>query len=712
MTQAQTVEPDDTVALIDLRAKAHYAVHFANRALVRRDWSDPVYVAGRAALDGVMVAQYRAKWRLGQYDGTFGSFSTPDKSPAVLREAVEGLRDTIRRAELIASELRAGSAPRSTPPSLSAEGTEILFSDDVPLVPTICPVVVLEGSNRDMGRQYARQVIEIYGKWIFARQAGRMFTEAERAEIVRWRQELQRHMPETLEFARGWAIGATQAGLPMTEEQAVAILTGTRKPAMAPAPLGFAFIDPKDDKSHAAYMGMPSKGDVAPEDLCSGIAAWGKATTDGKLVAGSSTDHDMTYEATIVAFPADGNAFIYTPFSANGAIPMLGEQFMSGHPGFNSKGMAYVHHAGGNTGEPKEQWGYGVRRGPMTLHLLQYCDDAADACDRQLDFPVGDTAISLGSAGGLFADNGQAFAVEARAGCPDAPQPIIRRQTYDAYGRGYDVLYANNNAIDPRSGHLNAPPPEGYRYSLAGGWYTFDAKAIDVARGGAAMRCLMAKSSEGRNRYAYRVAMEGYGRIDLDYMTMAYRQSGVVPAGDFDDLSAKWYAGAQWDCSVAHRHNALVAVIKPDVEGGGIFRACMGPANRAVDLKDPGHGYYYYDETNAFWELRLKSCPEDVAETAAATAEADVAAAAAVLEKLPADHAGRAALGSFLARARDAMAAGRVALERRGKGDRDTMLATVARAVRGFTTAQVRARQVIEAIHPPPATPEALAAAR
>jgi hypothetical protein len=707
-----TLAQDDLAAVNDLRMKAHYAVYFANRALVRRDWSDPSYVAGRAALDGVMVAQYRAKWRLGQFDGTYGSFSTPNKAPSVLREAADGFRETIDRAKLIASELRSGSSPRATAPVLSAQGTEILFSDDVPLVPTICPVVVLEGSNRDMGRQYARQVIEIYGQWIFARQAGRVFTETERAEIVRWRQELQRHVPETLEFARGWAEGATQSGLPMSEEQAVAILTGTRKPSMAPAPLGFAFADAKDDRSSAAYMGMPSKGDVAPEDLCSGIAAWGRGTTDGKLVAGSSTDHDMTYEATIVAFPSDGNAFVYTPFSANGAIPMLGEQFLSGHPGFNSKGMAYVHHAGGNTGEPKEQWGYGVRRGPMTLHLLQYADTAEAAYTRQLDFPVGDTAISLGSAGGLFADNGQAFAVEARAGCPDAPQPIVRTQTYDAYGRGHDVLYANNNAIDPRSGHLNAPPPEGYTYSLAGGWYTYDAKAIDVARGGGAMRCLMAKSSEGRNRYAYRVAMEGYGRIDLDYMAMAYRQGGVVPEGDFDALSAAWYAGGQWDCSVAHRNNALVALIKPDVEGGGIFRACMGPANRAVDLKDPGHGYYYYDETNAFWELRLKSCPEEVALTAAATAEADVAAAATALEALPADHAARAALGSFLQRARDALATGRAALDRQGKGDRDTMLSAVARAVRGFTTAQVRARQVIEAISPPPCSPEELVAAR
>ena len=40
--------------------RPRYAVHFVNRALVRRDWSDPAYVAGRAALDDAMVALHRA----------------------------------------------------------------------------------------------------------------------------------------------------------------------------------------------------------------------------------------------------------------------------------------------------------------------------------------------------------------------------------------------------------------------------------------------------------------------------------------------------------------------------------------------------------------------------------------------------------------------------------------------------------------------------
>ena len=42
---------------------------------------------------------------------------------------------------------------------LTNQGSEILFAGDVPLVPPINPIVVLQGSDFEMGRQYARQVI-------------------------------------------------------------------------------------------------------------------------------------------------------------------------------------------------------------------------------------------------------------------------------------------------------------------------------------------------------------------------------------------------------------------------------------------------------------------------------------------------------------------------------------------------------------------------
>jgi hypothetical protein len=686
-------------------------VHFASRVLGRRDWSDRIYIEGRAALDSILLELAQAKWRLGRYDGTYADFVARDESKSTLERAISGFKDVVAASDRLRRDIEAGSRPSIPLRTPAAKGAEVLFADEVPLVSPVCPIVILQGSNFEMGRQYAAQIIDIHGKWIFEQLATRQFTVAQAQEIARWKLELVRYTPEVHQFACGLAAGATSSGLAMSEEHAVALFTGYRPPSERPAPLGFGFTEgDKNDASLAAYLGAAREKQTVGEDLCSAAAAWGRGTSDGTLVAGASTDHDVTFEATIVAFPDDGHAYIYTPFSANGSIPMLGGQFMSGHPGFNIKGMSYVHHAGGNTGEPVEQWGYGLRRGPMIFHALQYADSARMACGYQMQYPVGDTAISMGSGNGLFVDNAEGFAVECRTGAPHKPEPIIRTHTYDAYGAAYDFLYANNNALDPRSGHLNAPPSEGYRYSLAGGWFTFDPAALDPKGGGAAMRRVMAKSSEARNRYAYRVMMDGYGQIDLDYMTMVYRQSGKVPEGSFDELAERWNAGEQWDSSIANRHNAHVAIIKPTEAGGGVYRACIGAADRAIETKDPGHGYHLYDEANAFWEIRLKASPGDVVQTAAARARDDFREAEAALGGLPANYAGRAKLNEFLVLARENIAAGNECMTRKPPAAKDESLALLARAIRRYTTAQVRARQVIEAIHPPPTTPGMLAA--
>lgn len=110
----------------------------------------------------------------------------------------------------------------------------------MPIVPAICPVVLLQGSNFDMGGQCAQQVIDIYGTWIFAQQASTTFSEREIIELKRWEAELQSHAPEVLQFAAGTAEGMSRQGLSMTYDQALAIWTGVRPPVMEPRPMAFA----------------------------------------------------------------------------------------------------------------------------------------------------------------------------------------------------------------------------------------------------------------------------------------------------------------------------------------------------------------------------------------------------------------------------------------------------------------------------------------
>jgi hypothetical protein len=710
------------ISTLDTQAKrdaAHYAVHFANRALVARSWSDISYVPGRKALDAVMLHLARAKWILSVTAGTHAGFADKHESQEKLAEAAEIFDYVKDRARLIEAALKQNTPP---PPAARADivpihhGTEIVWAADVPVIPTSCPVVVLQGNNEQMGEQYASQILEIYGPFILAWHAKRKFSDAEKAEIRRWEAELGTYMPEILSFARGMAIGASDCGLAMDYEHAVAMWTGVRPPARDARPFAFAQVDKQQDNVVGAYLGYGAdkKPPAETPSPCSGAYGWGEATADGGLVASCSTDHDCTFQATIVAFPDRGNSFILTPFSANTSIPVLGSFHFGGHPGMNSRGVAYVHHGGANMGEPEEEWGYGVRRGPTVMHCLQFCNTAKEALDFMLKLPVGDTAISLGTAGGMFADSEYGFSLEARAGSPNDPKPIIRELTFDNEGKPHKVLYGANNAVARESAHLNAAPKtgKGYDYNLAGGWYTFDPDVMNAGSPGEAAKRRMTKNSECRNRHLYDMLLKGYGELDIDYMTMIYRASGTIPEGNYDDVCKAYNAGGQWDCSAGHRGNAFVAVMKPGSRNDGVYRACIGPANRAVNCRDPGHGYYYYDETAAFWELTLAASPPEMLEAAHRSAERCVVAAADALKIVKADAPHYAHLKGWLDQARKLIVDASVTKGLVETIEGDQRLAALSRAIRKFNWAQVRANQVTDAVTPPPDSQGALHKAR
>lgn len=711
-----------TEAVQEERNEAHYAIHFANRALVKRDWSDPRYVAGRAALDELMLVLTKAKWvlgaALGNHDGYISKSATPERD---LAHASRLFRRVTARGEQIKAFLEGGDALPAFDPEgrVDTQGTEIKFFDDAPVVPSVCPIVVLEGSNYAMGRQYAQQVLDIFGPFIFSWHSEQEYTAEQRAEIGRWTALMEETMPEVVEFARGWADGASDRGVPMNHDQALAIWVGAKPPNTDARPTGFGSGAAQSDDVNAIYMGGGGLGGDKPlrpaeqPSKCSGACAWADGTIDGKLVMGATQDHDATFQATIVAYPDRGNAFIYTPFSPNGWIPALGLQFMGGHPGINNKGVDYVHHAGANGGEPVEEWGYGIRRGASTFHLLQFADTAQQARDAIMSYPVGDAGTILGSVGGMWADSNYGIAFEIRAGAPNPEHPVVRETTFDRAGKSYNFLYANNNAISPDSGGSNsAPTPdEGicYQWELEAGWFTTDPAVMASGSRGQRARRTMSKDSAARNRYLHRMLLEGYGRIDLDYMSMVYRQSVDLPEGDHDEVVRRYNAGEEWQVSTAHRANAITNLALPRNGDDGVYLACVGPANRAVNVRMPGHGYYYHDETAAFWEITLAQNPENLVRIANDLAQERIGTAGAALDRMKGrSFAGLNVLEAFLEDARKSAAEGAGFLTDAMAQDGDARLANISRALRRFTRAQVRANQVKEAIDPPACSPATL----
>ncbi|WP_157074494.1 hypothetical protein [Janibacter corallicola] len=696
--------PSTTIANIyEAREQAQMAVHVAHRLIngrfegsgqVGRRWLD--------AMDVVIAEVHAAKWELGRADGSLTDFAAPATEPDL-----PGLLARFRALTLQAIEVARASVSLEQPaqepsPAIRRQDAEVATTTDgIPLVPTICPVVVLAGSNREMGRQYARQVIDIYGTWIFERLTERTVDPDTEGILSEWEQQLSKHAPEILDFAEGWAEGAMGRGVPMTREQAIAVWTGYRPPADRHVMFG-EDLDSTGRIGVNTYSGahVSPAGEIA--DMCSGFCAWAEATTDGELVAGSTTDHDCTYQATIVAFPDVGNSFIYTPFSANGSIPGLGRFYMAGHPGFNNKGVAYVHHGGQGIdgascgGGPPEEWGYGIRRGASTFHALQFASSAAEARDMMLAFPVGDPGPILGTAGGLWADAHYGVAIEERAGSPAKPNPILRDTTSDSAGNKHSVLYANNNPLSQDSGVWRGPREGRYSYTTEAGWFitrSSDAGTSDPALIAARMS---SKNSAARNRYFHRVLRHEVGGFDVEALTRMYRTSGDIPEGPYEESVESWSAGTEWDASAAHRGNAFTAVIAPSSTRPGEYRACIGPADRFLQVREPSHGYYYYDETNEFWSLHLTSDPTSLLADATAEASRRVHEAQVAHRDAPASHADRYKGEEWLIEAEECLDSASRAITRgtSGRQSHDD-LAQLARDVRAACRSQVRAAQVI-----------------
>src|SRR5262245_64552297 len=115
----------------------------------------------------------------------------------------------------------------------------------------------------------------------------------------------------------------------MAYEDVLDLWTGHRPPAES----AFGIND----------IGLPAE---LARPLCSGVAAWGRATKDGRLVTGSSGDHELMHMAAVMAFPETGNNFVFIPFCVTGDIRNAAHMFMLGHPGMNNRGLAYVEHGG------------------------------------------------------------------------------------------------------------------------------------------------------------------------------------------------------------------------------------------------------------------------------------------------------------------------------------------------------------------------------
>lgn len=535
------------------------------------------------------------------------------------------------------------AAPRVEP--------EIPFAGEVPIPPNVRPVILLVGSDYDMGYQFYRQLVQVFGQWILKGVADDKFTEKEADQKDKHEAHIKQYAPEMIDMFKGMAKAATEVGVPLSYEDVMA---------------------------HFVRKKVQSE---RPSSDCSALAAWKSATKNGKMIAAGSTDHELTFEITIMAFPKNGANFIISPFGPT-EFGRLG-----GHPGINNKGLAYVHHGATHwiKSKPQKEWTIGVTEGIANLHTLRFATTAAEAKDMQLAYPSGDGFI-----GGFWADiSGDAYVIESHS------TPRALRKAGD-YGER-DFIYSTNNGLCKELAHCQSPPKQGNVYIQHGGWLGSGATI----------------SSNARNLELWNMLQNYHGQVDLDFVKMVWRFPGEAPSyKTLEEADAVYYKtqGAGWHQKVADLENALVGIVIPDNGNEGTYYVASGSAARvAYPLVPQGH-YYRPDMIYSFYQLKLAANPKDAVKAAKDRAQYEMYYANQEMKKLGYRDAAYAPLAALFNQAATEYAKGNFyqtpVLE--GKTSGVETVDFQGKALRAFTKSQAYAREAYESLVPQPTRPEDL----
>jgi len=556
---------------------------------------------------------------------------------------------------------------------------EIQFVSGVPLLPNVKPVVVLSGSDYEMGYQYMQQLNQIFGTWIL-QEFRRPLTMEDRKALQAYQLFAEEFTPEFVEFWKGIAAGATDAGVPLTYEEAMSHWTSGDEVFGK-----YAIVGAELWPSEAANEQLPPES-----DNCSSFAAWGSATKDGKLIASGSADGNAYYDVVLVVFPDEGNSFIWNIYEAVGTHLSVG-----GQPAMNDKGLVYVHHGCTfNADKMGRSDRYGVQSGMAIMHTLRFADNAKEAVDLHLSYDA--TGYGWYGTGGFWADEeGNAFVVERME------EPIVIREP--GYLGEVDFMYSTNTPLHEDMGL------DGQYYIPHAGWQS---------------EGLAPNTSITRNLELWNMLNDYHGEVDLEFAKMLWRFRGApVPiesTPDKWDEEAKAHyndnIGAGWGAMIGRESTDHIGII---IAEDRLFYVIDGTSAYDTNHGSPTsmHGERYQPfATRTFFQLKLADSPAGVAAAAKYQAEINLFFANMELRKLdyhdpayaPLDEIYNQALiewtiGDRCVGQPFGMPIGLVKL-----APEDQAIYYYARGIRAFTRCQALARKVYNALVPPAMTPEDL----
>jgi hypothetical protein len=278
-----------------------------------------------------------------------------------------------------------------------------------PLPPDILPVVILKGSDHDMGVQYGQQaghyiVINKEEAWADALQKYKK--EQIKKSLQANQYYIKKYAPWAIEQMKGVVEGARAAGHNLSYTDMLLLNCTLPKPQTATFPRGY-------------------ENEQFPPRQCSVCSAWGTATKGGRLIGVDTLDAggNAAYGVIIVAFPDRGN-----PYMCGAMAGELGDHFL-----MNNQGL-FIGNSGGG-GSPRDgDSNHGLCWAISLPHLARFANSAEQAKSMvmkwQINVPENFHFVDL---------KGRAFVVEKTA----ALQAVRRPGDFGEQ----DFLYSTNNYL-------------------------------------------------------------------------------------------------------------------------------------------------------------------------------------------------------------------------------------------------------------------------
>lgn len=336
---------------------------------------------------------------------------------------------------------------------------------DKVLPPGILPVVILSGSDYEMGYQYGQQAGPYLEKereavWASALQT---FSREKVLHMLKGNQfYIKKYTPENIEIMRGIADGAASAGVQLSYTDVLLMNCTLPNPETSTFPPG-------------------AEKDSLPVKKCSVCSAWGSATKDGRLIGMDTLDSgEAAYGIVIMAFPDTGNNYI-----CGAQAGEIGDHFL-----MNNRGL-FVGNSGGG-GSPRDvDTNYGLSWSCSLTHIVRFANSAYEARDMllpwQINIPENFHFVDV---------NGEACVVEKTAAIQSVRKP-------GDFGEK-DFMYSTNNYLNKQM----MPTKKGGFIKKHGGYGAYAAP---------------------RNLMLWDMLHNYHGLIDVEFVKMMLRFPGDAP---------------------------------------------------------------------------------------------------------------------------------------------------------------------------------------